>query len=299
MKLTAALIAIPSALALPALPANLATWVSIVSSILALPVPSGYAADFGGPQYKEPPAQYANWTGFAVFGFVGYGHMDANTGFSGTDNLSNLNINFANTIGLPLNYDMSGGGVLGGGGLSFDWQTGQWIFGANTQWTFLGLSQSANGVASLDTSLCGPGGCGAFGGNKATLATTAAIKQYGTTQLEVGYIPVVGVPLAIFAHGGVAYGDISKSDAIGLSGPIINFFGGPFGSVYNYSETKFGPVVGAKIEYMLTTHWVAGVDYEHVFFGSLSNQEAGQFGTFQSSTSLNLDVVKAEIKYKF
>jgi opacity protein-like surface antigen len=259
------------------------------ASILSLSQ-AAWAADFYGKAPEPVPQAYADWSGLSIFGTVGYGWFSGNTAYNATDNIpggTGQQLTFANTIGLPLSYNIGEGALQGGGGIGLDKQFGQLIVGINTSWIFTGASAGANGAARFDNI-----------GDTLSIQTQTALNQYGSTQFELGWQPRRDLPLAGFLHGGWAYADISHTDMISAQGPFINLLGGPFATEFNTTKTQFGPVVGAKLEYMITRQWIAGVDYEHVFFGSFDANVPLLNGSIaQSHTNISTDSVRVNIKY--
>lgn len=255
-------------------------------------IPQAWAADFYGkaPPYAEPPPAYADWSGPFAYGTVGYGWMTGNTGFNGTDNIpggTGSFVTLANTVGLPLGFNLSDGSIQGGGGIGIDKQFGQWIFEASTSWIFSGNGMAGGAAAPIDNI-----------GDLIGINTQTTLNQYGTTELAVGYQFNKSVPLAGFLKVGVAYGDASHTDTIFATGPFINAVGGPFATQFNTTKTLFGPVVGAKLEYMITRQWIAGIDYEHIFWGSFDADTPFLTGGIgQSHTNLALDTVRFDLKY--
>lgn len=69
---------------------------------------------------------------------------------------------------------------------------------------------------------------------------------------------------------------------------------------------KVGWAAGAGIDYALSTHWIASIEYLHVDLGSLSSSglvtSTGggvTTATLNYSTKLTSDIVRAGIAYKF
>jgi opacity protein-like surface antigen len=263
--------------------------IGLTAGVLSLS--KAWGADIYGkaPEFSPQPT-YADWSGLSIFGTVGYGWFSGNTNYNATDNIpggTGQQITFANTIGLPLSYDISDGNIQGGGGIGYDKQFGQLIVGVYTSWIFTGASASNGAAAPFDKI-----------GDALAISTQTALEQYGTTQLELGWQPRKDLPLAAFIHGGIAYGDVSHTDTVTASGPLVNAFGGPFATQFNTTKTLFGPVAGAKLEYMITRQWIAAVDYEHVFWGSFdADVPLLNGGIAQSHTNVSEDALRLNIKY--
>lgn len=81
----------------------------------------------------------------------------------------------------------------------------------------------------------------------------------------------------------------------------MTFFGPTVGTA---TETRFGWIVGAGLEFMLASNWSAKVEYNHYDFGSrqvtLSGAAIGG-GTFTSPQNIRqtIDTVKVGLNYRF
>ncbi|NJM35271.1 MAG: hypothetical protein HC850_11810 [Rhodomicrobium sp.] len=91
------------------------------------------AADIhsGGGSYKDAPAEYApafSWTGFYLGGHVGYGWAD--------HDISSDDGGFDETPG-GIGYDTDG--IIGGGQIGYNWQTGNFVIGLEAEGGYLGV----------------------------------------------------------------------------------------------------------------------------------------------------------------
>src|SRR5689334_7800378 len=87
----------------------------VVALVVALGVTGASAADLSAaPVYRgAPPPLVAafDWTGFYIGANIGYGSARADASTDGLSGDEHLN------------------GVLGGGQIGYNWQTGNWVFG--------------------------------------------------------------------------------------------------------------------------------------------------------------------------
>src|SRR5271155_3700602 len=156
------------------------------------------AADL--PTRKEAPAPVFvpppfTWTGF----YVG---LNAGGIFSS----GSRSVNFANPVADAfLATDEPGGlgsgqtGFLGGGQAGYNWQTGAFVLGVETDFDGSTLSKSFNNIGSP---FLGPGGLS----DTLTVNGKTSLTWLGTTRGRVGFVATPDNRLMIYATGGVAYG---------------------------------------------------------------------------------------------
>ena len=66
-------------------------------------------------------------------------------------------------------------------------------------------------------------------------------------------------------------------------------------------ETRWGGTVGVGFEYGFAPNWSAGIEYDHLFMGSSTNNFVGIGGGFAGSDNIkqDVDVFTARVNYKF
>jgi outer membrane immunogenic protein len=65
-------------------------------------------------------------------------------------------------------------------------------------------------------------------------------------------------------------------------------------------ETRWGGVVGVGVEYGFAPNWSAGLEYDHMFMGTQSNNFTTPAGFFQADNiKQNVDLFTARVNYKF
>jgi outer membrane immunogenic protein len=196
-------------------------------SVAALPG-SALAADLppAPPPMKAAyvPAPVYNWTGCYVGGNVGFGWQD--------------NHAYDPQIGFYAGGETANG-VVGGGQIGCDWQTGPWVFGF--QGMFDGTDLNSSHINPIS-----PTGADALGTNTRWFATQTA--RIGMTV----------TPQALFyVKGGAAEASFNYSD----NDPTVPYYG-------SASATRFGWTVGAGFEYSFAPNWSAFVEYNYMGFGS-------------------------------
>ena len=254
------------------------------------------AADL--PTRKEAPAPVFvpppfTWTGF---------YVGANAGaIWGSSGNANTTV-FAN--GFPfLSADWPGGGIgngnagfIGGGQAGYNWQTGAFVLGVETDFDGSSLSRSRSriGPTFLDP---------IFGLNDyLTLNGSVRLDWLGSTRARVGFVATPDNRLMFYGTGGFAYGGASAH---------LNVFDAVDGFYWqsgNRSNTRTGWTLGAGVEYAWTNNWTIGAEYLYYNLGSrhlttVGNLAATNFfgpGVY-SDTKVNFDgsVIRARVNYKF
>src|SRR5262245_12999420 len=103
-----------------------------IAALAALGSASAFAADLPVRMpVKAPPVAYVvpfSWTGFYIGGNVGWGGAgDDRVGF-------HFDGDFLGDVG-----NAKPNGIFGGGQIGYNWQTGAWVFGVETDLQFSGL----------------------------------------------------------------------------------------------------------------------------------------------------------------
>ena len=212
---------------------------------LAALVGSAVAADI--PRRVEraaPPIPYIaayNWTGF-------YAGINGGWGW-GTGSMS----------GSTATGDLQGSGGLIGGTLGYNWQSGQVVWGLETDLDWSGIKGSGN--------------C------RGTPNCEVKNDWLGTTRLRLGWANDRWMP---YLTGGVAYGDVKAN--------VNGFPGG--------SETRVGWTAGGGVEFAISQPWTAKVEYLYVDLGDFNcGTKCG--GTSPDNVNFRSHIVRAGLNYRF
>jgi outer membrane immunogenic protein len=211
------------------------------------------AADLAvkAPVYKAPPMVYPSWAGFYIGGHVG--------GAWGTTDVTD----FDEVIG---KFKNNSSGAFGGGTIGYNFQTGNWVYGAEVDLGAMGLSHSTTQpgttviVSHIDSSF------------------------YMDATARLGY----AYDKALFyAKGGYA------------------FFDGPV-SITDIPETTVkasglnGWTVGGGIEYKFAPAWSVKAEYQFFDFGTSGlNIVDSPVVTDHYDNKLTVQTVKAGVNYHF
>jgi outer membrane immunogenic protein len=258
------------------------------------------AADL--PTRKEAPPVFVpppfTWTGF----YVGLNagaiiRSGSNNNFSIFDPNAGIDGNFI-VNAFPFG-DNGGGktGFIGGGQAGYNWQTGAFVLGVETDFDGTTLSRSFNNVG---VPFAGAGVPAILAGDFLSVNGKASLSWLGTTRGRVGFVVTPDNRLMIYATGGVAYGGGSSNFSV-FDSTTGSFFTG------NPSSTRVGWTIGGGVEYAITNNITIRGEYLYADLGSttfntVGNAAAATFfpGVFASGKiSYNASIARAAINYKF
>ena len=169
--------------------------------------------------------------------------------------------------GLPQgNHDATGGTV--GGQVGYRWQTGPIVFGVEGQGNWADFS--GDNVSQV------------IPGNR----NRTKIDAFGLFTGQVGYS---WQNVLLYVKGGAAVTDNRYS--------IITTAGGAL--LASTDETRWGGTVGVGFEYGFAPNWSAGVEYDHLFMGSSTNNFATLPVLQSNNIKQDVDIFTARVNYKF
>ncbi len=228
----------------------------------------------------KAPAYVAayNWTGFYLGVNLGYGwgHSDdalavatpAGAAFftgTGSTNVS---------------------GVIGGGQIGYNWQTGNLLFGVEAD-------LQGSGETAVSTM-----GCGVIGA--CSLSVSDHIRWFGTARGRVGY---AADRWLFYVTGGGAWQNLATDVGATVGGATTGLLG--------TSTTRFGWVLGGGVETALWANWTGGIEYLYIDTGTVTNSGTVAAGTilaaagapvgssFSESDRLHNNIVRAKLNYRF
>ena len=241
-----------------------------------------FAADM---PLKAPPPLVTSpsaWTGCYFGGNVG-GGWGEHTGNRGVINSGNGTLNAG--IGVPAELDIRSSGVIGGGQVGCNYQTGQIVFGIETD-------IQGSGITGNST-IFFPSPNGGI-----TDATTAngeeRIDWFGTVRARIGFTPMGD--LLLYGTGGLAYGGVKSSATLVLTPPTDGNYAGAM------SETRTGWTAGFGGEYAFARNWTVKLEYLYLDLGTTDVRivDPGRPGTFIDYAFPHRDnIVRAGLNYKF
>jgi outer membrane immunogenic protein len=241
------------------------------------------------PIFVPPPF---TWTGFYVGvnagGIWGQGSVSTQTFAPGL-------------FGPILVNDFPGGhfgggqtGFIGGGQAGYNWQTGSFVLGVETDFDWTSLSRNS--------SFIGPTFVDPFGFNDSfTENGSRKLDWLGTTRARVGFVATPDNRLMFYGTGGLAYGGASNH---------LNIFDVNNGWYWNgngNNNTRTGWTIGAGAEYAITNNITLKGEYLYYDLGSshqvtVPNPAASVFfpGSY-TTAKINFDgsVFRVGVNYKF
>lgn len=218
---------------------------------------SAWAADFPA----RPVAPIFNWTGF---------HVGASAGYS----LGRTDIDYAQapaggggfgtgpcTAACTLSYSINPDSFIGGVELGYLYQTGIWVVGAETDFSWRDRDNSLSIVLNA---------------LKDTLTTTDRQRWVGTLRGNLGIAPAVASTWLFYVSGGLAYGHFEHS--------ITQFCNRLCTQTVKFSDSKVkaGWTLGGGIAVAIDRNWSAGAEYLYMDFGT---------DTLSSSAGVGLPVI--------
>jgi outer membrane immunogenic protein len=222
------------------------------------------AADIPPYGYGGPPSIVIfTWTGF-YFGVHGGGGW-------GSKDIAALPFGVNGTVFSPPGTTPNVSGWLAGGQVGVNYQAGSWVFGVELDASAADLNGSAG---------CVPAGTVAVFGN-----CSAKIDMVGTV---AGRLGVAFDRLLVYGKAGGAWTD----DSYNLTTAGLSF---------NASETRWGWVLGAGIEYAFADAWSWKVEYDYLGLGTRGVRFTDTTGFFNVDTNIReqMHVVKTGINYRF
>ena len=243
--------------------------IAIAATLLGTPA---FAADMA---LKAPPVAPAwNWTGW---------YAGLNVG--GSFGKANDSVSFG---GLPLPAPSQNlNGVIGGGQIGYNWQSGTWLFGLEAD--IQGSSEKSNDPALSTLILTIPAlGAGAI---PFSLGVNEKLDWFGTLRGRVG---ILATPTWLFyATGGLAYGGIKTTETLSAPAPI-----GIIGT-NSFNNTRAGWTLGGGAEAVLGNNWTAKVEYLYLDLGTFSNVWASPIFPVAFSSHVTDNIVRAGVNYHF
>ncbi|MBV9288776.1 MAG: porin family protein [Hyphomicrobiales bacterium] len=201
------------------------------------------------------------------------------------------------TTDFPLsNFGSSPTGFIGGGQAGYNWQTGAWVFGVETDFDGTTLKRSGTIIGPTFLNPLPP-----FGNDFFIAHGSARLDWLGSTRGRVGFVATPDNRLMFYGTGGVAYGGGSTN--LTVYDNVNGWFWSGSGS-----STRVGWTAGAGVEYAFTNNIILGAEYLYTDLGSrtfsaVPNPAASAFfGTNVYSVSkvnFNFSEVRARLSYKF
>jgi outer membrane immunogenic protein len=242
------------------------------------------------PVFVPPPF---TWTGFYIGLNAGGIFSTGSRSLTLVDPNAGVDGAFLNGA-LPGGLGNSNGGFIGGGQAGYNWQTGAFVFGVETDFDGTTLSKSNN--------LTGAGFFDPYIGatDNLTLHSKVSLDWLGTTRGRVGFVVTPDNRFMIYGTGGVAYGGGSAN---------VSFYDNATGAFWSGSpsSSRVGWTIGAGAEYAFTNNWTIRGEYLYVDLGSSNFTSIGNPGAAfafpgvyaQGHINYDASIFRAAVNYKF
>jgi outer membrane immunogenic protein len=263
---------------------------TLLASVSAVVLTSSavMAADMPTKARSMPaPPPMPTWTGFYIGANAGgaWGHSDTSLIHA----VTGPPFFMTGTTQAP--PGLSPRGFIGGGQAGYNWQTGQWVFGAEVD--FSGLDAKAD--ATLSPFFVGKGAN--------TFTWSSRYDWLFTARLRGGF--TVAPNWLLYVTGGLAVTHVH--DSATCTSAAFGCADATPGSSAKWSSTSTltGGTIGGGIETMFAPNWTARVEYLYAKFKD--NTPPNTVSPFSAlvpvppffSFSHNLNVVRFAINYKF
>jgi outer membrane immunogenic protein len=221
----------------------------IGAAAAALASSPAMAADM--PLKGPGAAPYISWTGFYIGGSAGIARGDMR--------------DFCGAACVPNGDDTS---WAAGGHVGIQWQTGQWVLGAEAKWVATDLN---------------PGNtC-----PNAAFTCSIHIDSYWTAGARLGY--TFTPSSLIYATGGFAQSKIDRDGVNKVTGVVAE----------TWSATHSGWFIGTGAEFRVAgTGWVLGFEYNHIDFGSKTATGSPPLSEVASAKA-TVDTFQGRVSYLF
>jgi outer membrane immunogenic protein len=267
-----------------------------VAALTAVGTMAAQAADL--PTRKEAPAPIFvpppfTWTGFYIGVNAGGIWPSGSRNATIFDPNAAIDGGFINA-GFPGGLGSQSAGFIGGGQAGYNWQTGAFVLGVETDFDGSTLSKSFNNVGSPFV------GAGALTGDAFTINGKNSLTWLGTTRGRVGFVVTPDNRLMIYATGGVAYGGGNSQFTVrdNTTGSILSA---------NPGSSRVGWVIGGGVEYAVTNNITIKGEYLYADLGSSNfSTTPNGFATANfpgvvasGKVAWNASIFRAGVNYKF
>jgi outer membrane immunogenic protein len=225
------------------------------------------AADMPVRAVPPPLAPVYTWTGFYLGGTVGVGWTGSGIDNAVTSTFCNPLLVGCPAVGsalaaaVPPHFNTNPGGVIGGGEIGYNWQTGRIVWGVEAD--FSGASIKGSDMQNATAPIAGfPNTISGQG------TATEKLDYFGTVRGRLGF--TLTDPLLVYATGGFAFGHVASGTLLTEAASGGCFCGSSPTVAAAASSTLTGWTVGGGLEYMLTPSWTVKGEYLYYDLGSMS-----------------------------
>jgi len=256
--------------------------------LAALPLAGASAADLSLP-LKSPASPAFNWSGFYVGGNAGgaWGNEQISQTFGAPPPF--LAVDSA-AISSSASQSFKSGNATAGVQAGYNYQSGNWVFGGELDFEYLGVRGTNSSNSPFPSTLPG----GAAGPPTAFYNTSTSITAdwLFTARPRVGWAVQDWL---LYVTGGLAVGRESFSQSTVLLAPFVENS--------SFTTARAGWTVGAGVEYAIARNWSIRGEYLHVDLGTVNTNGTisppspgiTQTGTVRVTT----EIARAGLNYHF
>jgi outer membrane immunogenic protein len=224
-------------------------------ALAAMPVVGASAADLSLP-LKSPAAPAFSWSGFYVGGNAGgvWGNERNSQTVSAPPPFLAVD---TGAISSSASQSFKSGNATGGVQAGYNYQYGNWVFGGEVDFEYLGLRGANSSSTAFPSTLPG----GAVGPPTAffNTATSVSADWLFTARPRIGWAVQNWL---LYVTGGLAVGRESFSQSIAILAPFVENT--------SFATTRAGWTVGAGVEYAIARNWSIRGEYLHVDLGTVN-----------------------------
>jgi outer membrane immunogenic protein len=235
---------------------------------------SAWAADVGIPAYKAPivsPVPAYNWSGLYIGGHIGGAWSEQD--FRG---LGPSTFFFNPALG---STSHSGSGIIGGGQIGYNFQTGPFVLGVEGTFSGLDVSRTSQSPFYLPPTF--------------NDRFTTDISSLWTVTGRVGY---AAGPILAYAKGGFASGRVRNRIEDLTTAPC------PACQVVSSTNWRDGYTIGGGVEYGITRNLSLGLEYMFTDLGSnnhslIRSNSGGAVENYRLDTQAHQFTARANYKF--
>jgi outer membrane immunogenic protein len=226
----------------------------LIAAAAAVALASGSAMAADMPLKGPAAAPYVSWTGFYIGGSFGAARGDMRDWCYPQFGTCAANADDTSWVG--------------GGHVGIQWQTGQFVIGAEAKW----IATDLNPFSSCPNPIYN---------------CSIHIDDYWTAGARLGY---TFTPNSLFyVTGGYAQSKIDRDGVTKVGGIVVE----------TWSATHSGWFIGSGTEFRVAgTGWVLGVEFNHIDFGSKTATGSPPFREIVS-TKATIDTIQGRVSYLF
>jgi outer membrane immunogenic protein len=258
-----------------------------VAALALVAVAPAMAADM--PLKAPLLAPVFSWSGFYIGGNAGWAWGRATISTTQTVAAGFFAVDAA-AVAAAASPTINPNGFTGGGQIGYNQQTGNFVWGLEADFEYLGLQGSSGGTFQFPSTL--PGGPVGPPATFFSTATSVSTNWLFTARPRLGWANNTWL---FYVTGGLAVANEKFAQTITLLAPFVE--------TAAFSTTQVGWTVGGGVEYALNRNWSIKGEYLYVDLGTVNTTGtiAPPFAGFGNASSVHLttSIGRGGINYRF